>query len=50
MTNFDKIKNMNVEELADYIAELVDCNWCHIRCSGDCKYSWEQWLKSEVEE
>lgn len=42
MTNFEKIKNMSVEELAD-------CNCCPVYCSGGCKYSWEQWLKSEVE-
>lgn len=42
MTNFEKIKNMSAKELAD-------CNCCHICCSGGCEYSWEQWLKSEVE-
>lgn len=39
MTNFEKIKNMRVEELADFIRGLVDCNYCHVYCSGDCKYS-----------
>lgn len=50
MTNFEKIKNMSVEELADFIAEMAECDRCFVYCSGDCKYSWEQWLKSEVEE
>lgn len=50
MTNFEKIKNMSVEELADFICELVDCDYCPRYCSGCCKYSWVQWLKNEVEE
>ena len=49
MTNFEKIKNMSAEELADFICELVYCDHCPICCSSDCKYSWERWLKSEVE-
>ena len=36
MTNFEKIKNMSAEELADFICELTDCNCCHIYCSGGC--------------
>ena len=50
MTNFEKIKNMSAEELADFICELTDCNRCHIYCSGGCEYSWGQWLKSEAEQ
>ena len=63
MTNFDKIKNMSVEELADTIANaMVDCVWCPISefCAlhnndttqefDSCSESWEQWLKSEVKE
>lgn len=49
MTNFEKIKNMRVEELADFISELTDCDRCHLLCGGDCQYSWKQWLKSEAE-
>lgn len=50
MTNFEKLKNMSAEELADFICGLVYCDYCPICCSGGCKYSWEQWLKSEAEE
>lgn len=63
MTNFEKIKNMSVEELAHTIANaMVDCVWCPISefCAlhnndttqefESCSESWEQWLKSEVEE
>lgn len=51
MTNFEKIKNMGVEELADYISGLADCRSCPIYCGDrNCKYAWIQFLKSEVEE
>ena len=63
MTNFDKIKNMSVEELADTMANaMVDCDscpiceFCALRKNDttqefvSCSKSWEQWLKSEVEE
>lgn len=63
MTNFEKIKNMSVEELAEKISWLInDCDECPIRefCNlyndykiqdfDTCSGTWEQWLKSEVEE
>lgn len=63
MTNFEKIKNMSVEELADTMDKtLIDCEVCPICefCAlhnndtfyefDSCSESWEQWLKSEVEE
>lgn len=63
MTNFEKIKNMSVEELADTMAnELIDCDSCPIRefhtlCNNDtsdefesCADIWKKWFKSEVEE
>lgn len=59
MTNFEKIKNMSIKELADKISWLIkDCDDCPIRefCnyeiqkSKTCLGTWKQWLKSEVEE
>ena len=51
MTNFEKIKNMGLKELAEFIADIADCNYCNIsiRCEGKCKIAWEQWLNHEVE-
>lgn len=63
MTNFDKIKNTNVEELANTMSvAITDCCWCPI-CEfckmnyndnshefDTCSDTWEKWLKSEVEE
>lgn len=63
MTNFEKIKNMSVEELADIMSNAIaNCDWCpirefHVLRNNDtsdefetCAGIWKQWLKSEVEE
>lgn len=60
MTNFEKIKNMSVEELADTMGNATeDCVFCPIfkfcyeyrhGSAPNCSGTWEQWLKSEVEE
>ena len=57
MTNFEKIKNMSIEELTAAISyEMENCIRCPLfdLCSEDtdldCSGMWEQWLKSEVEE
>lgn len=61
MTNFEKIKNMSVEELAKHILDLVP--WCEA-CPIDrfcnllrkrkrtitCRGVFIDWLKSEVED
>ena len=58
MTNFEKIKNMSTEELAEKLNESFACDRCPISEFCDKKTStqymsctgvWEQWLKSEVE-
>ena len=51
MTNFERIKNMTVKKLAEYLAGLVDCYGCRLNChKKTCKQTWIEWLKSEVEE
>lgn len=55
MTNFEKIKNMSVEELAKKIWLYMNCRDCPIKSKcfplrKKCFEVWEQWLKSEVEE
>ena len=61
MTNFEKIKNMSVEEFAERLSEYFDCVRCPIEefCDKDglssmsissCSGIWKKWLKSEVEE
>ena len=56
MTNFEKLKNMCVDEMVDKLDKVFNCNNCPIEvfCSENskvitCKSVWEKWLKSEVE-
>lgn len=63
MTNYERIKNMTVEEMADLFLGLCEkddslsscekcplCNDCGIDYGGSPNHRWEAWLKSEVEE
>lgn len=58
MTNFEKIKDMSVEELAAKCRDSNCCLTCPIwdfclytkRRTLDCLTMWREWLKSEVEE
>lgn len=49
MTNFEKIKNMSVEEMAKFINSIV-AHCLNIEESADCLPIIEEWLNSEVEE
>ena len=51
-TNYDRIRNMNAEELADFIADIyADNEHSEIRISGEwmAYEDIEKWLESEVE-
>ena len=60
MTNFEKIKNMSVNEMADKLVITFCCDYhCPIRklCDEDdrgltpapsCGSMWRKWLESEV--
>lgn len=57
MTNFEKIKNMNVDEMAEKLNESFACDRCPLGefCDKDmsissCSDIWKKWLESEVEE
>lgn len=60
MTNFERIKNMSVEEMADklermsnYVCVYYDCEECPfdiIGSRGCCISGFTDWLESEVEE
>ncbi len=50
MTNFEELKNMNIEDFTAWLSNLVDCSNCTIRgCVGLCYDAWLKWLKSEAE-
>lgn len=58
MTNFEKIKNMNIDELAEKLNESFACDRCPIEgfCNennttpySSCSRVWRIWLRSEVQ-
>lgn len=53
MTNFEKFKEMTIDEVASYIVDFGDCcDYCAYdiyTCANDCKYGIKKWLESEVE-
>lgn len=59
MTNFERIKGMSVEELADYIHGVsegtkpcvkcdMDCDFCELS-DEECKEKIKEWLESECD-
>ena len=55
MTNFERIKNMSVEELAELFEGVCCARVCALcplfkSCGGDYigENGWEEWLESEV--
>lgn len=53
MTNYERIKNMNVEEIAKILASATLC--VNFECKGlrcgckECQELHKQWLESEAE-
>lgn len=59
MTNFEKIKDMDIEDMAGNLTVSFVCGRCPIRefCDENdksptttCIGVWKKWLKSEVED
>ena len=56
MTNFERIKNMSIDEAAKDITKgisSIQCDCCIYgegTCNADCCYGIVYWLNSEVEE
>ena len=56
MTNFERIKEMSVEEMAEWLDsfDFTECNCCTYTNSNchnvSCEDGHKQWLESEVEE
>lgn len=50
MTNYDRIKAMNVEEMADLLDSFMSCSDCR-RNGNNCfpHYDIKEWLEREVE-
>ena len=56
MNNYEKIKAMSIDEMARWTFVLHSaCGFCPVKeakmCeTGNCQYSWKQWLEQESEE
>lgn len=55
MTNFDKLKNMNFDQMLEFLSDIGNCETCSRRgyesCTdvSDCKTHIKEWLESEAE-
>jgi hypothetical protein len=55
MNNYDKIKNMTVDEMAEYISKSSNCGKCaflelNFACHCECSKGIKQWLEEECED
>ena len=52
MNNYERIKNMTIDELAEFLCnnECEQCAYKGFDCGYDCFIGVKQWLESEVEE
>ena len=52
-TNYDRIRNMSIDELAGFISGETPCNCCILtevqHCSLPCAVGIKQWLESEAD-
>ena len=54
MTNYEKIKAMSINEMAEFLSEQSDCFTCKVKelnkCGFDetCECSFKKWLKAEA--
>ena len=52
MTNFERIKNRTIEQVASDLADCVGCDYCaydQYTCAQDCEYGIKKWLEREAE-
>lgn len=50
MNNFEKIKNMTIDEMATLLQHIVICEICRNEdCSQSCNDGIKQWLQAESE-
>ena len=54
MTNYEMIKQLGIEETAEFLSDNGDCSYCVCYpepgpCSLSCKAGVKKWLESEAE-
>lgn len=53
MNNFEKIKAMSIDEMAEWLANFDSCVFCGISCPDNvqgCDECFQLWLEQESEE
>lgn len=53
MTNYEKIRNMNKEDMLKFITYNGSCQWCIYEvetCALSCNEGCKKWLESEAKE
>lgn len=53
MTNFERIKNRTIEQVASDLADYKDCECCaydRYTCAKDCEYGIKKWLEEESDD
>lgn len=63
MNNYDRIKQMNIDEMAEWLSNTFDCNLCvenerlsdnpllqYEKCDDNCIKHCKEWLESESQE
>lgn len=48
MNNYENIKNMNIDELADYLSAEREYERCGLCKKDNCKDCFKIWLKQEI--
>jgi len=52
LTNFEKIKGMSVEEMAEFLDDCTECECCVLKdraCDVECNFNIKEWLELEVD-
>lgn len=53
MNNYEKIKQMNIDEMASFLANHIGCEYCPMQknciAKNGCDELFKQYLESEVE-
>ena len=53
MTNYERIKNRTIEQVASDLADCVSCDYCaydQYNCAQDYEYGIKKWLEAEADD
>ena len=53
MTNYERITNMTIKELSNFLKDIINCKYCPVgskNCHDFCNNEIERWLDSDQKE